>query len=236
MFAHRSLPSLPNPLHGAGPGMVWVVVLIFVFAECSFLVGLFLPGDSLLVTAGIVLSNGEHYLHAWALCIAATAAAVGGNMLGFYIGRRSGRALVTRRGGRVLTPGRLRRAELFLARHGWWAVVVARWIPWVRTLAPLIAGTARMNPRRYFSATSLGALTWMPPLLLLGYYGAGLLDAMPWAKGVLTWAAIGVFVAGTAFGLLRYRHEVRKPARPDGGPEPAAEQRLSGAEPRRSHQ
>jgi membrane-associated protein len=191
--------------------MVWVIVLVFVFAECAFLVGLFLPGDSLLVTAGIVLSAGEHYLHALALCVAATAAAIAGNMLGFYIGRRSGRALVARRGGRVLTQARLRRAERFLDRRGWWAVVVARWIPWIRTLAPLIAGAARMAPRRYLSATSVGAVAWMPPLLLLGYYGAGLLDALPWAKAVLTWAAVGVFVAGTAYGLMRYRQEMRKP-------------------------
>jgi membrane-associated protein len=230
MLEHTGLPGLPNPLHGAGPGTVWVIVLVFVFAECAFLVGLFLPGDSLLITAGIVLSNGEHYLYAWALCAAATAVAVAGNMLGFYIGRRSRRALATRRGGRVLTPARLRRAERFLARRGWWAIVVARWIPWIRTLAPLVAGTARMNPRRYLSATSVGALTWMPPLLLLGYYGAGLLDAMPWAKGVLTWAAIGVFVAGTAYGLLRYRHEVRKPAQPDELGHPAGRTRVPSSE------
>jgi membrane-associated protein len=231
MFARTGLPALPNPLHGAGPGMVWVVVLVFVFAECAFLVGLFLPGDSLLVTAGIVLSNGEHYLHAWALCLGATAAAIAGNMLGFYIGRRSRRALDSRRGGRVLTPARLRRAERFLARRGWWAVVAARWIPWVRTLAPLIAGTAGMNPRRYFSATAVGAVVWMPPLLLLGYYGAGLLDATPWAKQVLTWAAIGVFVAGTAYGLLRYLRELRRPAGPQAAAEPTGSAR--SAEPQR---
>ncbi|MGH3494488.1 MAG: DedA family protein, partial [Sciscionella sp.] len=125
--------------------------------------------------------------------------------------RRTGRSFIIRRGGRILNLERLRRAERFLNRHGWWAVLLARWIPWIRTLAPMIAGAARMNRRRYLVATSVGAALWVPALVLIGYYGAGLLDALPWLKHVATWTTVGCFVLGTGYGLFRYVQEMRKP-------------------------
>lgn len=200
-----------NPLANAEPTMVWIIVLGFVFVECAFLIGLFLPGDSLLFTAGVVLANGSHYLHAWSLSAAAVVVAVAGNQLGYYIGRRSGSMLTGRRGGRVLTTRRLRQAERFLNKHGWWAVALARWLPWIRTLAPLIAGAARMDARRYLLATSVGAVLWVPALVLAGYYGAGLLRRFHWVEQVFTIAAIAFFVVGTVYGIWRYRQEMRKP-------------------------
>lgn len=191
--------------------MVWVIVLSFVFIECAFIVGLFLPGDSLLFTAGVVLAGGAHFVHAWALSIAAVVVAVGGNMLGYWIGRRSGSKLVGRRGGRVLTTAHLERAERFLNKHGWWAIVLARWIPWIRTLAPLIAGAAKMDARRYMLTTAIGAALWVPSLVLLGYYGADLLRRFHWVERALTIASIACFVLGTVYGIWRYRQEMRKP-------------------------
>ncbi len=214
LTATRLLASGVHPwgmLHGAAPLTVWLVVLGFVFLECAFLVGLFLPGDSLLATAGVVLSQHHHNGHAWSLATAATVVAVGGNQVGFFVGRRTGGRIVARKGGRVLNRHNLDRAGSFFRRRGFWAVVIARWIPWVRTLAPLIAGAARMSPRRYLAASSLGALVWVPTLLLLGYYGAGLLDAVPWLKHVAAWASIGGVALGAGYGLFRYRQEVRKP-------------------------
>jgi membrane-associated protein len=209
-------------LQTAGPLMVWVVVLAFVFAECAFIIGLFLPGDSLLFTAGIVLAEQHAPRHAWALCVVATAVAIVGNQLGYYIGRRTGHRLLTaRRGGRVLNRRNLERARRFLNRRGFVAVVLARWLPWVRTLAPLIAGAAGMNSRRYLLATSVGAIVWVPSLVLVGYYGAGLLSTLPWLETVALVLSIGFFVVGTAFGLWRYREEMRRPVEEDD-PQPAS--------------
>lgn len=191
--------------------MVWVIVLAFVFAECAFIIGLFLPGDSLLFTAGVVLASGSHFVHAWALSIAAVVAAVAGNMLGFWIGQRGGSILIARKGGRMLTREHLDRAEHFLDRHGWWAIVLARWIPWIRTLAPLIAGAAKMQARRYLLATTVGAVLWVPALVLAGYYGADLFRRFAWVQSALTIACIVFFALGTAYGLWRYRQEMRKP-------------------------
>jgi membrane-associated protein len=200
-----------NPLASAGPVMVWVVVLCFVFTECAFIIGLFLPGDSLLLTAGVVLAAHDVEGHAWALALVATVVAIAGNQLGYYIGKTTGTKLLARSGGKVLTRESLARAEKFLNRNGWWAILLARWIPWIRTLAPMVAGAAGMNARRYLVASSLGALMWVPSLVLIGYYGAGFLDTIPWIRHLFTWGMIIFLLAGTGYGLYRYRQEMHRP-------------------------
>lgn len=199
-------------LQKAGPFVVWAIVLSFVFVECAFLIGLFLPGDSLLFTAGVVLASQDSEWHAWGLSVIAVAVAVAGNEAGYYLGSTAGHALVARRGGRVLNVQRLARARDFLERRGFWAIVLARWIPWVRTLAPLIAGMARMRHRRFLLATTIGAALWVPVLVLLGYYAAGILDVFPWLKPAAFWGCVAFFVAGTTFGIWRYVREMRRPA------------------------
>ncbi len=198
-------------LESAGPVMVWIIVLGFVFTECAFIVGLFLPGDSLLFAAGVVLAQHDHEASAWTLSIAATITAVVGNMLGYYIGNKTGNALIARRGGRVLNHENLARAREFLDRRGFWAIVLARWLPWIRTLAPLIAGAANMDRRRFLLATSLGGLAWVPTLVLVGFYAAGLVEGLPWLKAAALWASIAFFVVGTVWGVLRYRQEMHRP-------------------------
>jgi membrane-associated protein len=190
--------------------MVWTIVLTLVFIECAFIIGLFLPGDSLLFTAGVVLAQRNSAGNAWALAAAAVGVAVAGNMVGYYIGRRTGTSMVGRPGARVLTTERLVRAQDFLDRHGWWSVVLARWIPWIRTLAPLIAGAARMNPRRFMLSTFIGAIAWVPALVIAGYYGAGLLGHFPWVRTTVTLLGIVFFVVGTGYGVLRYRQEISR--------------------------
>lgn len=210
-------------LDTAGPVLVWVIVLSFVFVECALIIGLFLPGDSLLFAAGVVLASHGADANAWLLSLSALVVAVVGNQVGYYIGRHTGTRFIARRGGRVLNRGNLDRAREFLDRKGFFAVVAARWIPWVRTLAPLIAGAARMSPKRFLLATFFGGLLWVPTLVLLGYYGAGLLEVLPWVKTVMVWLSVSFFVGGTVYGIVRYRQEMSRPVddpgRPDTGPE-----------------
>jgi membrane-associated protein len=200
-----------DPLGSAGPVTVWVVVLSFVFLECAFIVGLFLPGDSLLLAAGVVLAAHGHELSAWLLSGAAVVMAVAGNQVGYLVGRFTGTRIKLRKGGRILTRENLDRAGRFLDRWGFWSIVVARWVPWVRTLAPMIAGAARMDNRKFLLANLVGAIVWVPGLVMLGFYAAGLLDRVPWVKEVAVVASVGFFVVGTAYGLFRYVQEVRKP-------------------------
>jgi membrane-associated protein len=201
-------------LGSLGALTVCVIVLAFVFLECAFIIGLFLPGDSLLFTAGVILADRGLVGHAWALSAAAVVVAVGGNMAGYLIGRRAGATLVGRKAGRVLTADRMYRARTFLDQHGWWSVVLARWLPWVRTLAPLIAGAVRMDSRRFLAGTSIGAVLWVPVLVLAGFYGAGMLSAVPWLKTTATILSIAFFLVGTALGIWRYRQEMNRAPEP----------------------
>ncbi|PRX47511.1 membrane-associated protein [Prauserella shujinwangii] len=211
-FVHAGAESVaPHWLATAGPLLVWIIVLSFVLIECALIIGLFLPGDSLLFGAGVVLAQHGADGHAWALSGAALVIAIVGNQIGYHIGKQTGTRFIARRGGKVLNRQNLERARAFLNRRGFLAIVAARWIPWVRTLAPLIAGAARMDQRRFMAATAAGAVLWVPTLVLLGYYGAGLLDVLPWLKTALVWASIAFFVVGTGYGVWRYRQEMRKP-------------------------
>jgi membrane-associated protein len=198
-------------LGDAGPVTIWAVVLGFVFLECAFVLGLFLPGDSLLFAAGVLLADGGHESSAWLLGGVATLVAVAGNQVGYVVGRYTGTRMLARKEGRVLNRANLARATAFFERWGFWAIVAARWIPWIRTLAPMIAGAARMDNRRYIVANAVGAVCWVPTLVLLGYYGAGLLDAVPWLKPTAAVLAIVGVVGGSAVGLWRFRQEMRRP-------------------------
>ncbi|NMI00796.1 DedA family protein [Pseudonocardia acidicola] len=210
--------------------MVWIVVLAFVFLECAFIIGLFLPGDSLLIAAGVVLAQHGHEGRAWTLAITAAIVAVIGNQVGYLVGRYTGTRILARKDGKILNRANLRRATAFFDRWGFWSIVVARWVPWVRTLAPMIAGAARMDNRRYILANAVGAIIWVPTLMMLGFYGAGLLDAIPWLKTASTVGTIAFFVVGTGYGLYRYRQEMRRPV--DEGEPPVEKGLAEGSTPR----
>ncbi|MEV6136165.1 DedA family protein [Nocardia sp. NPDC051990] len=202
-----------DPLTSAGPALVWTVVLTFVFLECALIIGLFLPGDSMLITAGIVMAaNATGEAHVWALSIGAMLAAIAGNQVGYVIGHRTGHHLVARKNGRYINTRNLARVTELLQRHGFLAVLISRWIPWVRTLCPMVAGAARMDHRKYTLASSVGAVIWAPVLLLIGYYAGSFLDRVPWLMpGVIGTLVVGLII-GTGIGIRHYRQEIAKPA------------------------
>ena len=200
-----------GPLETAGPVVVWVVVLTFVFLECALIVGLFLPGDSMLITAGIVLAtHSSNGAQAWALSAGAVVAAVAGNQVGYVIGHRTGSSIAARRDGKYINTRNLHRVNVMLERHGFLAVFVSRWIPWVRTLCPVVAGAAKMNHRKYTIASTLGAIVWAPVLLLIGFYAGTHIERVPWLMPVVLIVMIAVLVIGTALGLRHYYQEMAK--------------------------
>ncbi|MGW0246022.1 DedA family protein [Nocardia goodfellowii] len=202
-----------DPLLSAGPTLVWTVVLTFVFLECALIVGLFLPGDSMLITAGIVMAahaTGEAQV--WALSVGAMLAAIAGNQVGYVIGQRTGHHLVARKDGRYINTRNLARVSELLQRHGFLAVLVARWIPWVRTLCPMVAGAAGMDHRKYTVASTIGAIIWAPVLLLVGYYAGSWLQRVPWLMPMVIGTLVVGLIIGTALGIRHYRQEMAKPA------------------------
>ena len=150
--------------------VVWGIV----FVESGLLVGFFLPGDSVLFAAGLLAADPRTEVSIWVLAVGVVIAAVTGDAVGYTIGRRGGRPVLERREGKLLGPGALRRAEAFYERWGWWSIVVARWIPWVRTFCPVVAGAAHMPYPRFLSANVVGALVWGAGLTVLGYWAASL--------------------------------------------------------------
>ncbi|GAA1086855.1 DedA family protein [Tsukamurella spumae] len=198
-------------VQSAGPVMIWLIVAGFVFCECAFIIGLFLPGDSLLLTAGLAMATtGHSSMSVWGLAVAAFLAAIAGNNVGYRIGVRMGDHVLAKKDGRYLNAHNLHRVKELMDKHGFFSVLIARWIPWVRTLCPLVAGAVGMNKRTFTLASVLGSLIWAPFLLLVGYYAS---SAFKDYKYVLDWALRGMIVmlvVGTIIGIVGYRREMSK--------------------------
>jgi membrane-associated protein len=148
---------------------LYVLVWGIVFAESGLLVGFFLPGDTLLVTAGLLCAGDHPQANIVLLCAGTVLAAIVGDSVGYTIGRRAGRPLLERRDGRVLNQHNLGRATAFYDRFGSPTIVVARVVPMVRTFAPLIAGCTEMRYRTFLTWNVLGGLAWGIGVPLAGY-------------------------------------------------------------------
>jgi membrane-associated protein len=165
--------DLTPDLDNLAAASVYAVVLTIVFVESGLLVGFLLPGDTVLFAAGLLTARDGSGVSLPLLAAGVFLCAVAGDSVGYASGSRLGRPwLVARvRRGR-LDERHLERAEAFFARYGWFAVVAARWIPWIRTFTPILAGTARMAYPRFLAANALGALTWGVALVVLGNLSA----------------------------------------------------------------
>jgi membrane-associated protein len=159
------------------PGVFWaafVAVNFIVFAETGLLFFL-LPGDSLLVIIGFVaqLSGWNVWLLIGALCLSA----IIGEMVGYWIGAKTGPAIFARPDGRFFKQRYLKDAHEFFERHGGKAIIFARFVPFARTAVPVIAGAARMDYKQFLIYNLIGALAWILFFVLLGYYGIAVIDA-----------------------------------------------------------
>lgn len=145
-------------------------VLLIVFAECGLLIGFFLPGDSLLFTAGLLVAGGTLGVPLWLLCVLITVAAIAGNLVGYWIGRKAGPPIFQRPDSRIFKQEYVDKTVAFFDRHGARAIVLARFVPIVRTFITVTAGVGRMNFRRYALYSSIGGLLWGTGVTLLGYF------------------------------------------------------------------
>ncbi|WP_058234471.1 DedA family protein [Devriesea agamarum] len=148
-------------------------LVAFVFAESGLLIGFFLPGDSLLFMAGMMTTFEHPFAPLWLVCVAAPIAAILGDQVGYQIGRSTGPMILRRRSVKWMGPGAVDRAEKFFATYGNRTVVLARFVPVVRTLTPVIAGISRMNRRSFTLYNIVGGLLWGVGVVLLGYFLGG---------------------------------------------------------------
>jgi membrane-associated protein len=152
-------------------GLLALVAVIF--AETGLLVGFFLPGDSLLVTAGLFCTSAipeqAPLLNIVWLNLAAMAAAIVGDTVGYWIGANSGPRLFTREQSLLFSKKHLLRTKAFYERHGGKTIIIARFLPFVRTFAPVVAGIGRMSYRRFLSYNVLGGIGWVFSMTMLGF-------------------------------------------------------------------
>jgi membrane-associated protein len=146
----------------------YVGVFSIVFAESGLMVGFFLPGDSLLFTAGFLASIGVFNIHL--LVIGCFIAAVAGDQLGYYIGHRFGRRLFHKEDSLLFHKDHLMRAEKFYEKHGGKTIILARFMPVIRAFAPVVAGVGKMRYTTFLLYDIVGGLLWAVALPYLGYY------------------------------------------------------------------
>jgi len=179
-------------------GAAYAVIVALVFCESGILLGFFLPGDTVLFAAGLLSART---LSLPLLIAVVLVAAVSGDAVGYATGRKAGPSVFEQREGRVLNPQTLERARNFYASYGPLAVVAARWIPWVRTFTPLLAGAAKMRYGRFLTANVVGALTWGAGLLVLGRLAA----STPWISSGAGYVAAAVVALSFVGGYVQYR-------------------------------
>jgi membrane-associated protein len=193
-----------------GPVLFVAVVWGLVFAGTGLLIGAFVPfitGDSLIFAAGIVAANFPDAINIWVLAVGIGIFAWLGDQVGYTLGRHFGRPYLDKRQGVVLTKA-ISNAEKFYSAWGFWAVVVARFVPFARALIPVIAGIGKMNYYKFFIANLVGAALWGFGLSMAGYYAA----SIPLVKNISYFLAV-FFIAASLVAGIRAWYKNNKSAK-----------------------
>jgi membrane-associated protein len=189
----------------------YVAIAIVIFAECGLLIGFFLPGDSLLFTAGFLASQ-QLGVEVWTLSIVCGVAAAVGPLVGYWYGAWAGPRLFNREDSMWFRRSHLIRAHEFYEQHGGKALIIARFMPVVRTFAPVVAGMAGMQYPRFVLYTVIGAIVWAVGVTWLGYFLGSLIpDAGKYLEYIVA-AIIVVSIAPPVIHLLRERNKSKATA------------------------
>lgn len=184
-----------------------LIVAFIVFAESGLLIGFWLPGDTLLLGAGIIAAQGE--INLFLLIFTVVLAAIIGDNLGYSIGKRTGHKIFNKEDGIFFQKDHVRRAERFYEEHGGKTIILARFIPVVRTFAPLVAGVGKMDHKKFLIYNIVGALLWGAGVVLLGYwFGSKIPHLEQYIQYVLI--AIIVFSLGSSVVHILREEKIRK--------------------------
>jgi membrane-associated protein len=181
----------------------YAVLVAIVFAETGLLVGCFLPGDSLLITAGLLAAAGHFDISVLLLLIAA--AAIVGDSVGYAIGSRAGPRLFSRPKSRFFSPKHVQRTREFYDRHGAKTIVLARFVPIIRTFAPVIAGVAAMHYRRFLTFNVAGGILWTVSMTGAGYLLGRTIPNVNAYLHIIVLVVIVLSIVPIAIELLRER-------------------------------
>lgn len=191
-----------------GPLVGYLFVSGVIFAETGLFFGFFLPGDSVLFPAGLLASRG--YLNIFALCVLAFLAAVSGNTVGYYFGKHVGHRIFNRTDSFLFHRDHIRRAHAFYEKYGAKTIILARFIPVIRTFAPIVAGVSEMNFAEFFTFSSIGALIWAVGLPVAGFYlGKIIPDVDKYLLPIIA-LVILISIAPAIIELLKHRERREK--------------------------
>jgi membrane-associated protein len=197
----------PQNLNQLGAAAFWVAMGI-IFAECGLLIGFFLPGDSLLFMVGLFIASGVIAMPLPVACILLTIAAVAGNLTGYWIGYRAGPALFRRPDSRLFRKEYVDKTQAFFDKYGARAIVLARFVPIVRTFITAMAGVGRMDFRVYATYSAIGGALWACGVTTAGYF----LGNVPFVKDnleLILLSIVGISVIPIALEALKHRREAR---------------------------
>ena len=196
--------SISNEIAGwfpsLGATLFYLVVWGLVFAGTGLLIGAFIPfitGDSLVFAAGLIAAAHADQVNIVVMATGVGIAAWLGDQVGFTLGRHYGRPYLDKRKGKWIKTG-IEKSETLFKAWGWWAVVIARFMPWARVFVPVVAGIAKMNYYKFFSANLVGALAWGTGLTLAGYYSA----SIPAVKNA-SYLIAGLFITASLVAGIR---------------------------------
>ncbi|WP_104109457.1 MULTISPECIES: DedA family protein [unclassified Arthrobacter] len=192
----------------------WVVIIAcgIIFAETGLLVGFFLPGDSLLFTAGLLVSTGAMPVNIWVLMGLLIVSGFIGNQLGYFIGYKAGPAIFNKPESKLFKKQHVDSAHAFFERHGGKALILARFVPIVRTFVPVIVGVAKMDMRKFVLFNAIGAVAWAGGVTYLGYV---LGNNVPWVQHnldiiFLAIVAVSIIPIGIEFLKAMSKHRKKK--------------------------
>ncbi|WP_414168343.1 DedA family protein [Streptoverticillium reticulum] len=198
-------------------------VLAIVFAESGLLIGFFLPGDSLLFTTGLLVTTGKlNQYPLWAVCLLVALAAVLGDQAGYLFGRKVGPALFRRPDSKIFKQENVQKAHEFFEKYGPKSLVLARFVPVIRTFTPIIAGVSRMNYRSFITFNIIGGTLWGAGVTLLGAV-LGQIDFVRKNIEAMLVAIVLISVVPIAIEFLRARSKAKKAG--DDGERPVPVQR-----------
>ncbi len=209
-------PSGLSPDSGVGAGLF--VLLLVVFVESGLLVGFFLPGDSLLFTAGLLI-NTRDVLPLWLVVLTVPLAAIAGDQVGYLIGRKAGPHVFNRPDSRFFQQEYVDKAYGYFERYGARTIVLARFVPVVRTFAPVVAGVSRMRYRTFVTYNVVGGVLWGAGVVLLGYF-LGQIEFVAAHVEPIILGIVALSVLPIVLEVLRARREHRTGPPPAGVRDP----------------
>ncbi|WP_459186069.1 DedA family protein [Streptomyces sp.] len=195
-------------------------LLVVVFAESGLLIGFFLPGDSLLFTGGLLVAGGKLDWPIWAVALLVIVAAIAGDQVGYLFGRKVGPSLFRRPDSKLFKQENIEKAHEFFERYGGKSIVLARFVPVIRTFTPIIAGVSRMNYRTFVTYNIIGGTLWGGGVTFLGFW-LGKFEFVNKHIELILIGVVAVSVVPIVIEYLRARGKAKKApaAGPAAGPD-----------------